>query len=371
MASFFQPAVFENSTAAANATSAASSTGKFLIYTNSTLAGTGLLTKWYQFVVMGVGAAALGLPLLKWTLGAIWKPIRRRRLMKKHLEKYGSMVEQDSGQSIFPSPKINYDLGASTHRINSFGLYLRGDIDDFLALEYDLHIIDLGTCSKDTSSRWGTKRKSTLDGLRVDGSRHSLNVWGLLGEAEWALFSSPHTTLLQTVDRLRTITLSRGLSGLVVSSSIAKGKKVNEIIHQFVKSGLLCMLLDDAGNPTNMVDPSMLSGIIYKNGCILTNGSRRDFFQAANLRISLARHSEELRRDPNYSIAFLDLWIERPLPSVIRRAYKFAKFHGAIIYHEAAACLDGHAANSNVSINCSSAFDWLKRDDVIKVCKPF
>jgi len=369
MASFFQPAVFNTNSSSTNTSALATGpdTGRFLIYTNSTLAGTGLLAKWYQVIVLGIGAAALWLPLLRWIIGGIWKPIRRRREMRKRGIKFGPKQEKDVSPKKFPSPNIDFDHHGTDHKINSFGVYLRGDIDDFLALEYDLHIIDLNTCSRDTTSRWGSKRKTIVDGLRVDGSRSSPNVWGLVGEAEWSVVSSPETPLLQTVDRLRAISQSRGLAGLVVSSNIAPGSKVNDIVHQFVKSGLSCMLLEDAGNPINRVDPSLLSGVIYKNACILTNGSRRDFFQARKLRISLARHCEELKRDPNYAVAFLDLYIDKPLPSVIRRAYKFAKFHAAIIHHDAAGVVDDQKANCAVSSNPCSAFDWLKRDDIVKV----
>ena len=127
-----------------------------------------------------------------------------------------------------------------------------------------------------------------------------------------------------------------------------------------------CMLLEDATEPSHIIDPAIVSGVIYRNACILSNGSRRDLFQATKLRVSLARYNKEVKADPAFFLGFLDLWASRPLPSVIRRSFKFARYHGVVLPHESAGSIDEKPHRANGS-NAFSAFDWLKRADVIQV----
>lgn len=373
MASFFQPAVYDpNAVPSENSSSSLSSQSRFLIYVDSTLIGAGILANWYQYVVLGISAAALLAPLFRWLMGWIWSWYLRKKGRQDCFPrvKIPDPTRPNEGTLASNSWDSYHSNVKASQPIHSFGLFLRGTLDNFLSINYDLHIIDLETCSRGVTSKWlmgKWRRSSEIEGLMSKDSEKSRQVWGLVGEAEWDTVSSKHITLLQTIDSFRATSLSCGLSGLVISSSIGVRSRVNEVILLLVRSGLPCILLDDASNPNYKVDPSILSGIIYRNACILSNGSRRDYFQASKLRRSLARHCEELKRDPNYLIAFLDLWVTRPLPSVIRRAFKFANFHRAIFHHSPAREVY-HEAHTLVSGNPSSAFDWLKRDEIIKVC---
>lgn len=370
MASFFQPAVYDPS-AEASAISAAQSQSRFQVYSNSTLAGTGLLTRWYQYLVLALGAAALGVPLCKWVIGGTIRGLLLRRRQKRaRLKAFGPVDPTESEAPIFLPSSIW--KGEAIRSAHSFGFYLRDSLEDFLSLNYDLHIVDLDTYVRATPNTTTTEELEGEDigalGRPVPLARTtSRNVWGLIEELEWSAISSNHISVKQTVDHLKNMLRSQGFSGFVISSGIAKGKKVNEILLLLQEDAVPCMLLDDAEAPCNEIDPIAVRGVIYRNACILTNGSRRDFFQASNLRQSLARYEHARKASPDFFLGFLDLWATSPLPSVIRRSYKFAGFHGAVYHHEAAGLIDEEIYPSGFT-NPSSAFDWLKRGDIIKVC---
>lgn len=363
MASFFQPAVYDpGALTSGGGQSDATTTGRFLVYTNSTLAGQGILSNWYQYVILCLGAAALGVPIFKWISMGAWRAGMRRR--KKRRAKYAALEDEASGEDEILHAEneeaiVLSDIstaGGHTSSIRSFGLFVRGTAEDFLAQDYDLHLIDLDTCHKGIP---GLRRLSTTATLDDDVPKSVRNTWILLREDDLQ-----HTALAQTVEELKSVRSSQRLGGVVVSAGSVATPKLLDILDMLRRAEIPCMLLDEAQNPHDDVNLDLLCGVIYKNACILPNGERRDFFQAANLRRSMGRCQEALKRQPNFFIGFLDLWHTRPLSSVIRRAHKFAKFHGAIILHGPERQVDEQTQHLDSVDNAYGAFDWLKRVDV-------
>lgn len=370
MASFFQPAVYDPNAETSETSNSAVANSRFLIYTNSTLFGQGILDNWYQFVVLAVGGAALAIPLIRWTSGWIWKSLKGRRI-RKYAQPGEVQVEYAEDEEDFVvSAENTIKAAEQIAKASSFGLYLRGSIDEFLALDYDIHIVDFGTCCKGLpgSRRFSTTRSNEISNsvVKRDGPELNKNIWALVDEAIWEITTSTHETLAQSVDRLKLLTVSQRLAGLVISASIGTTKKLNKILHLLSAADIPCMLLDEAADPNLEVNTSLLCGVIYKNACILGNGLRRDFFQASKLRSSLSQYEAISKRRPTFFTGFLDLWASTPLPSVIRRSYKFAKFHGAVLHHEAAGGTPFQAHNTRAWGNALSAFDWLKRDDIVE-----
>lgn len=351
MASFFQPAVFDPNLSG-DGDARASST-RFLVYSNSILPKSTLLATWYQYVVFGIGAAFFCIPLLRWALLAIIGTARGRK-KRKWVENTPAAPKVDlpswTNKSASPSGPIR--------SVKSFGVFFSGDVASFLDIDYDLHIVDFGTCMG------GLPAPQTQAGENGVWTPVVRNIWGLVGSLDWHAVSSSEPTLLQSIDALKSIAAGQGLSGLVISSTIDVEQNLLEILDLLVYSGVPCMLLDDASEPTRGVDLTHLFGVIYQNACILPDGSRRDFFQASKLRNGLGKCEKRRAKSKDFFVGFFDRWTTRPIPAVIRRGFKLAQFYGAILNHAPVGEREWNGSNAG---NCLSAFDWIKRADIIMV----
>lgn len=352
MASFFQPAVFDP-TFSTETSDGRAPTARFLIYSNSILPKATLLATWYQYVVFIIGAVFFCAPLIRW---GIWGIISGSRTRKK--KKWAKNTPAAPKAFVSSLQAKNNSRGGTVKPVKSFGMFLSGDVGSFLNIDYDLHIVDFGTCMAGIPP----PRNLVMDNGTSKPAPQ--NVWGLIGGLDWHAISSTESSLLQSIDAVKSIAAERGLSGLVISSTIDVESNLSEILELLTCSGVACILLDDASEPVRTVDLAPLSGVIYKNACILPDGSRRDFFQAAKLRNSLGKCDRQRVKNKNLFVGFLDRWTTRPIPAVVRRAYKFAQFHGAVLSHAAG---DERGWNGGSVGNCLSAFDWIKRNDIIQV----
>ncbi|KAF3934863.1 hypothetical protein ABW19_dt0202847 [Dactylella cylindrospora] len=111
-----------------------------------------------------------------------------------------------------------------------------------------------------------------------------------------------------------------------------------------------------------------MGGIIFENACIHSDGERRDFFQAAELRYALGRCARQRETRPEFFVGFHDIWEIRPQPAIVRRAFKLAKFFGATIQIGSSSSLS-QIDECYPTEMCLSGFDWLKKDDVIQLHK--
>jgi hypothetical protein len=353
MASFFQPAVFDpifrNDTEDVQ-----SENTKFLIYTNSILPISTLLDHWYQYAVFGIGAAFFCAPLIRWIIGGLAAQVRTSK-RRKLAENTGLA---DPRPKALRSPSERPPATTFASPIKSFGFFLSGNIASFLDTDYDIHIVDFGTCMA------GLPQTSILRANYDALESRPRRIWGLIGGLDWSALESTEPSILQMINTLKDITVAKGLSGLVISSLIDVESRLCEILEHLLRCGIPCILLDDSSDPVKTIDPTLLQGIIFKNASILPTGARRDFFQAAKLRSSLGKYQSHRAKENSFFVGFLDRWKSRPLPAVIRRGYKFAQFHGAVFSHTAENEMGWNGDNAG---NCLSAFDWIKRADIIQV----
>jgi len=102
---------------------------------------------------------------------------------------------------------------------------------------------------------------------------------------------------------------------------------------------------------------------MIKNACVLSDGRRRDFFRAVQLRECVARCKRQMKKRPEFFLGFLEVWTTRPSAATLRRAFKLADFFGAVIQAQAAS---QHNTRTDMSL---SAFDWLKRPEIVYLQK--
>ena len=123
-----------------------------------------------------------------------------------------------------------------------------------------------------------------------------------------------------------------------------------------------CQLLD-------IIDMSIVDGLILENACILDNGQRRDYFRSAGLRKVMTKCNSRRSHFPAFFVGFYDLWHTRPAASVVKRAGKLAEHFGAIMFHgpspELVPTMVDHE-EPDIS-TCLSALQYLRRADTIDV----
>ena len=115
----------------------------------------------------------------------------------------------------------------------------------------------------------------------------------------------------------------------------------------------------------DQVDLSLASGVIIENACILADGQRRDYFKARRLRDTMAHCSVQRDKRPDFFVGFLDRWVTRPKPSVVRRAAKVAQHFDAVMEHGSA--MNPKAYPLESATKTLSAFEYLRRAEMIEV----
>ena len=342
-----------------------STSSRFLTYpyANSVLPTDSLLATRHQCVVFGIGVVSFLLPLLRW-MGRALKAVEGRHKKSSRAE------QQRNDQSVKHENQTQLASKAFTKPIKSFGVFLSedADISGFLNRHLDLHIVNLANCRSNGLLPSASVRTRNLeDGSSGVGPQS--NIWGLVQLTDWQAIQSTSTTLHNSIQALASIVETQSLAGLVVATSIVtEGANLCQILLLLVNSNIPCILLDEIKGAASAIDASLLSGVIYQNACILNNGTRRDFFQAYRLRDALGRCESVRSRNKNFFIGFLDWWTTRPTSAVVRRAHKLAQFNGAVLVH-AEYGKGGSWDESYSSGNCLSAFDWIKRADVIQAQK--
>lgn len=114
------------------------------------------------------------------------------------------------------------------------------------------------------------------------------------------------------------------------------------------------------------INLSLVDGLIIRNGTILSTGHRRDFFRGFELRDVLGRCLRQRTVRETFTTILHDPCL-LPSPPTLRRAFKFARFHEVLL----SVCGPDLTCISNcLSImEPQSAFDWLKRPDVLDLHK--
>lgn len=270
-----------------------------------------------------------------------WRRRKRRRAEAKADDNPDIRLKAKTARQ----PKDSKDIV----RLASFAYHVRQDVDvdEFLQRKVDLHIVDL-------TDLFATQ--ASLPAAKC--------VFGRLDDEFWAQAydgKGLDEAIDSTLSQLKKSSIP--VHGLAISTRILDAWKLSDLLHKLVETKTDVILIESSDNPVATDLLPLSCGILYENACILPNGFRRDFFQAAKLRKALGQSTLEKEIGADYFVGFLDLWNERPHPATIRRSVKFAKFHDAVLYQASASGLDKSAPFQE----CLGAFDLLKGEDIIDV----
>jgi len=169
-------------------------------------------------------------------------------------------------------------------------------------------------------------------------------------------------------DKVKPLQTSQNFAGLVLPADLLPKSPYNEFL-RYLQSLNTPVLLQSSPPYTDIhgVNFNFVDGVIFENACIHSDGERRDFFQAMELRQGLGRAARQ-RETRKFFVGFHDLWESRPEPAIIRRAFKFAKFYNTCLQVGPTKSLSNIEECVPVEM-CLSGFDWLKRDDVLTLHK--
>ncbi|KAL6866269.1 hypothetical protein ACO1O0_002376 [Amphichorda felina] len=163
-----------------------------------------------------------------------------------------------------------------------------------------------------------------------------------------------------------------GLSGIAFRcTALQSSDLLNDLLELlYLQSVPVLLVANQDWGIWSSANISLAAGVIVENACILPSGERRDYFRSRQLRELMARCSKEREDRPEFLIGFLELWEQRPHPSVVRRGVKLAEHFGAIIEH-GPACTAGEGLPSAVkdASQTLSGFEYLRRAPVIELQK--
>lgn len=217
---------------------------------------------------------------------------------------------------------------------------------------------------KFSSFAWGGKQAKAPESTTTSTLRLPQNSWILVDRSLWFLNENTEADGDDVAQQLREETEYMGIGGLIIDSREFDGRSLRRVCNQCLYAGLDVMLLEDSDTPTTAPVYPLVAGVVFRNAAILTNGERRDFFQATKLRTALARCKMQQKTREEFFVGFLDLWHTKPLPAVVRRANKMAKFHKATL-HQASSDSLQNSITLPVA-DCLSAFDLLRSQDIVK-----
>jgi hypothetical protein len=353
MATWFAPAVYDPSSQVNVSTGATHM--RFEVYTDSILGRHLLLKKWYQYLLLVVGAAFFAFPMFYWAVVLLQKKRKKRRRSNVQSDPDGSISGPFEGTvSELPSP------------VRKFGFYIAGQNPQTWSQDMDLCIVPLKYSFQCVPNMW---RRASSAGTAHDYKPEQVAEPKLV----YAIIEEEDLSQLDTqageahfAEATKALLASRGLSGIAITSNLMALKELQQLLSKIAAVGVSVLFIEESQDLVLSIHPSFVSGVIFRNACIMRDGSRRDFFQAADLRKSLARCASERQNRPTFFTGFLDLWSEKPKSAVIRRSNKIARFNDAILYSGPESESLRHAAG-HTNQESSSAFDWLKREEIIQV----
>lgn len=118
----------------------------------------------------------------------------------------------------------------------------------------------------------------------------------------------------------------------------------------------------------DLVDFGFAGGVIVENACILSDGSRRDYFRSARLRQIMTRCAEQRRERPGFLVGFHDVWEQRPSAAVVCRALKLARHFEAVYGHGPKQVGQDFHGVQDVA-QTISGFEFLRRPETCEVCE--
>jgi hypothetical protein len=393
---------------------------KFQIYCNTLLTPAERLQHWYQYVNLYLVYVAAGVPLVLWTVQYFWRAGQRWRQRRQDARAQGAVGKQDKRESdlfplLFPlrlsgnssrssgvaSPQTSYSAkpseasrhssmtsrnsGSSTPQqfVGSPPVALRADVRKTMQSisllsegsssvvnvnslqNCDLHMIPLfAETGKDTPLSSASPRASTL------GSLPGKTYVGLFELQDLGTGVLSGQALRNAVAALDTRRAEKGCVGLVlrITNRDTCTPQITELLHELCRRLIGVVLMCDPDTQAlRSINFGLLVGAVFENACILDSGKRRNFFRTVDLREMMGRCADERVIRPAFLVKFLDLWSVQPTAAVVRRAHKLAEYFGASLEHGARS-EQRWAEHVKFPISLS-AFDYLKRSDVVEVSR--
>ncbi|KAL1412242.1 hypothetical protein Q8F55_003253 [Vanrija albida] len=396
MSSFFPPGF---------GTAAAAECGpeqrRYLIFCSSALSPRELFAHWYQSVNLAIGASAIIVPLLIF-LAYQW--------LFRPKENAGGLGPRPKAKSEAPTSRRSRSKGldgaasdktlvgdrsnVSLRQTRSFRVVSNlfetdSEADDSAAANADLVVFPLQmTASRDVDSlsvmnvpRTGSR---TSLALPRNDSRVSLALSVASSTTKGAQMRlggididsiapedvAPDTVSL-TIAGLVERYLELDLTGFALRCSPTTNEVTADLLlSAFDSRGISCILLihHDA-NILDTINLASASGLIIENACILPNGHRRGYFQSTRLRRAMTRCARNRDHRPEFFVGYLDQWLHRPHPSVVKRAVAIAEHFGAVFEHGPYDGMPGmgkarkHAAAGGA--RTIGGFEYLRRAEII------
>lgn len=183
-------------------------------------------------------------------------------------------------------------------------------------------------------------------------------------------FTGPHAPedTGESTAYINKLRLQSGLDGIAITYSDGDSHSfANGILYGFQQQNVPVILIGEVESSfLDYIDMNLVSGIIVQNASVYPDGKRRDFFKSARLRDVVARCKRQRKTKPTFFLGFLELWDILPSAATLRRAYKLADFFGAVV--DARHRLPSHGPDEPRGM-CLSAFDWLKKAEIVHLQK--
>lgn len=366
MASFFQPGSNDPAIEACEPS-------RFQIYCNSIIPTERLFGPWYQLLNLALGGAALIIPLVFALLGLCtryWtsRSPREERYVLSHSP---ASIDSNSRRSRKRRKLVSHD-GASQppsmavfKSAKSFQVL---DSTDSNSGNRDRSIFELLALPIAISSANDTDSMSGASDVGSSNASSHLTL-AQVNLASYGNDALMEQNLASTANSLSETYTASELSGIALQcSSIEASDKLCELLETLYLRGVPVVILAQHDAPVWMgIDLSFITGVLVENACILPNGERRDYFRARPLRDLMSRVSKEREDRPELFVGFLELWEERPHPSIIRRAVKLAEHFGAIVDHGPAHPGVPLKSPARSAAKTISGFELLRRSAIIEV----
>lgn len=177
------------------------------------------------------------------------------------------------------------------------------------------------------------------------------------------------TEIASTAEFLAGIHVQNDLAGLALRCSKTKRpRQIHKLVKRLHQEQISVLILCSHDSETlDSISLEEASGLILENACILPDGERRDYFQAKQLRVAMARCMGIREEKPDFFVGFLELWDQKPHPSVIRRAVKLAEHFGAVLEHGPSTQSVDFGVSVRDAARTLSSFEYLRRSESTEV----
>jgi glycosyltransferase involved in cell wall biosynthesis len=374
MASFFQPAVYNPQ----NPLLIEAAEQRFLVYKVGTLPRKDLLVEWYQYVLLVCGAAFVGLSVL-----ALVGPYLKGWLLPRK-RKQGSELKQPIKSKWEDGEEDTQAVERSQLRLpcegplNSFGFYDGRSWEEFIQHPYDLHIVEASHLPEpgfaQSSAKTEVSSGSSVEEEKgahqtVVPSKTEARICAIVAAEQWQGSLKADTIAKGLAEFVR----SHGLAGLLIRTAEVDHVLLNRVVKLLAAQGIRTVALTQADESVTDLRLEWFSGVVFENGLVLPDGSRKGYFASKRLRQNFAAIAILRQSMPDFVLGGFDRCHVQPSPATIARAYRYAAFWG-ITYVIAAVDAGEIVVSADAGTGFTHkptfrAFDWLKKADIMEAQK--